>query len=233
MADPQIRSSGNFTCVITINLPACDSSGLGIVAVCWSSKNQGALLLIWEMNLLRLEWGKGSLVLLAIAQSNFLLGLVLAILRRDYWKCYCWYRFFNFICPTLFGCILGNVRWACCLGWSPCLWKPLLCQVCLRHLVSPRSVLRITERLQPPFVSLLLWKEKLSGGCDLGGKGTCWAKQDLFLKSSDFKSQDGVRLLNSCWSHVSLWSSHRDRFRVCWWRCSSSSCRNICCWYAK
>lgn len=84
MADPQIHSSGNFTCVITINLPACDSSGLGIGTVCWSSKNQGALLLVWGMNLLRLEWGKVSLLLLAVAQSNFLLGLVLAILKWDY-----------------------------------------------------------------------------------------------------------------------------------------------------
>lgn len=128
MADPQTRSSGNFTRVITINLPACDSSRLGIVTVCWSSKNQGAPMLVWRMNLLRLEWGKASLVLLAVARSNFLLGLVLSILRWGYWKCYFWYRFINFICPTLLWHLLSVVRWACCLGWSPCLWQPRLAE---------------------------------------------------------------------------------------------------------
>lgn len=206
MADPQISSSGNFTCVITINLPACDSSGLGIVAVCWSSKNQGAPLLVWRMNLLRLEWGKVSLVLLAVAQSNFLLGLVLAILRWDDWKCYCWYRFFNFICPALFWCLLRIVRWVCCLGWSPCLWQSPLCQVCLRHLVSPRFVLRVLEDLQPAFVSLPLRKEKLAGGCDPGGNGPHWAKQRFIFEEWWFQvigwSQGPWFLLKPCFPLV-------------------------------
>lgn len=46
----------------------------------------------------------------------------------------------------------------------------------------PRSVLRIMDYLQPAFVSLPLWKEKLAGGCDPGGNGSHWAKQRFLLE---------------------------------------------------
>lgn len=188
MADPQIRSSGNFTCVITINLPACDSSGLGIVAVCWSSKNQGAPLLVWRVNLLGLEWGKVSLALLAVAQSNFLLGLVLAILRWDYWKCYCWYRFFNFICLHYFG--VSSVLW----GESAALGGVLACDNhhsarfvrgtwCLQGLCS--GFWRICSL---PLLACLCGKRNFLEVVILEEMDHTGQSKDLFLKNGDFKS---------------------------------------------
>lgn len=168
------------------------------------------------------EIGKESLVLLAIAQSNFLLGLVIVGIDSliSFVLHYLGVSLVLWGEPAALGGVLAceNHSSARHFVWGT--W-------CLQGLCSGSSVCSLL------LLVCFCGKRNFLEVVILGEKGHTWQSKDLFLKSSDFKSQDGVRLLNSHWSHVSLWSSHRDRFRVCWWRCSSSSCRNICCWYAK